>query len=292
MKKPSQRDSSEPLSEPPSEPPMPMVNADVAKRSSATTKTLVRTFVDFMMSNNMLTKQIKTENFDRNITALVREIDVILRNGFEQHGFDVMADVRAAYEAKAGQKPKETGNRHKFLLRLIAGRFSHLFAAPKAAIFPRNIVAGFDDYLQKLLGDMLYDELNQEAQLVLSNHATDDDQEIWKKIGETERDRRFAYNILIRILLRFSDFTWARKNFISIVNNVTERQSGFIFDEDHFCLMFNALFSDIFQIIWNDQQSLKLDFMFGNGTVDSIDRIRDEFRAYQKSLGAREEARR
>ena len=79
---------------------------------------------------------------------------------------------------------------------------------------------------------------NIEAGELLSLFNTDDDGLIWKEISENDRHKRFAYNILIHILLKYEDFTWARKNFISIVNNVTERKSGFVFEDQHFQLLF------------------------------------------------------
>lgn len=260
-----------------------VAGVDTKRRSLSTTQTVVRGMLDFLMSNNLITKSPNTPEFNRDVEALIRETETLLRDSLNKHGAEVAQVIRA--EQGRRRPPKEQGNRSKFLLRLIAGKFSHLFNAPSGAIFPRNVVAGFDDYLIKLLGEILYEELNDESETLLANFHTDDDEEIWKEINETPQHKRFAYNILVRILLRFEDFSWARKNFISIVNNVTERQSGFIFDENHFCILYQALFSDIFSAVWNDEETLKLDFMFGDGTMDLIDRIRDEFRTYKSSLG-------
>jgi hypothetical protein len=141
------------------------------------------------------------------------------------------------------------------------------------------------------LGEGLYAELNVEAQELLSNFHTDDDGEIWKEIGKNDRHKRFAYNILIRILLKFEDFEWAKRNFISILNNVTERKSGFLFEDQHFQLLFTALFSDLFKALWDDEESLKLDFMFGEGTADRIDNIRDTYKVYKEKLAERAKVR-
>lgn len=260
---------------------IPGVNTQ--RRSLATTQTVVRGMLDFLMTNNLITKSPNTPEFSRDVEALIRETETLLRDALDKHGAEVAQVIRA--EKGKRRPPKEQGNRSKFLLRLIAGKFAHLFNAPTGAIFPRNIVAGFDDYLFKLLGETLYEELNDESETLLANFNTDDDAEIWREIGENPQHKRFSYNILVRILMRFEDFKWARKNFISIVNNVTERQSGFIFDENHFCILFSSLFSEIFQAAWSDEETLKLDFMFGDGTMALIDRIRDEFRTYKGGLG-------
>lgn len=275
----------------------------VAHRSTSATKTIIRSVLDLMVRNNLLTREKKTQKLDEDIKELVREIEVVIRTNMLNIASEVTEKARAqggaapgpasAAPGKPGQadQPQESGNRSKFLLRLIAGRFSHLFADPNNPVFPREVVMGFDNYLNKLLGGLLYGELNVEAQELLSYFHTDDDGEIWREIGKNDRHKRFAYNILIRILLKFEDFDWAKRNFISILNNVTERQSGFLFEDQHFQLLFTALFSDLFKALWDDEASLKLDFMFGEGTADRIDGIRDNFKAYKEQLAERERTR-
>jgi len=271
----------------------------VAHRSTAATKTIIRSVLDLMMSNMLLTRDKKTDKLDEDIKELVREIEVVIRTNLLNHGNEVAEKIRNDMLIAAAADPspgpaaapppeQESGNRSKFLLRLIAGRFSHLFADPENPVFPREVVMGFDNYLAKLLGEGLYSELNVEAQELLSQFQTDDDGEIWKMIGKNDRHKRFAYNILIRILLKFEDFDWAKRNFISILNNVTERQSGFLFEDTHFQLLFTALFSDLFRALWDDEESIKLDFMFGDGTADRLDGIRDNFKAYKDMIAQRE----
>ncbi|HEY9078948.1 hypothetical protein [Magnetovibrio sp.] len=271
----------------------------VAHRSTAATKTIIRSVLDLMMSNMLLTRDKKTDKLDEDIKELVREIEVVIRTNLLNHGNEVAEKVRNEMLIAAANTPshpaapppgQESGNRSKFLLRLIAGRFSHLFADPENPVFPREVVMGFDNYLAKLLGEGLYSELNVEAQELLSQFRTDDDGEIWKMIGKNDRHKRFAYNILIRILLKFEDFDWAKRNFISILNNVTERKSGFLFEDTHFQLLFTALFSDLFRALWDDEESVKLDFMFGDGTSDRLDGIRDNFKAYKEMVARREKA--
>jgi len=274
----------------------------VAHRSTAATKNIIRSVLDLMMRNGLLTRDKKTPQLDEDIKELVREIEVVIRTNMLNIASEVAEKVRAsgpapvqsaspAKAAAAAQQPREQGNRSKFLLRLIAGRFSHLFADPNNPVFPREVVMGFDNYLVKLLGEMLYSELNVEAQELLSYFTTDDDGEIWKQISKNDRHKRFAYNILIRILLKFEDFDWAKRNFISILNNVTERTSGFLFEDQHFQLLFTALFSDLFKALWDDEESLKLDFMFGEGTTDRIDGIRDNFKSYKEEVAQRQRAK-
>jgi len=277
----------------------------VANRSTSATKTIIRSVLDLMVRHELLTQDKKTDILDDDIKELVREIEVVIRTNMLNYGNEVADKVRrdtliaaAATPTEQGKRitsvaaapsaqDPEAGNRSKFLLRLIAGRFSHLFADPNNPIFPREVVMGFDNYLDKLLGELLYSELNVEAQELLSQFQTDDDGEIWKRIGENDRHKRFAYNILIRILLKFEDFDWAKRNFISILNNVTERKSGFLFEDKHFQLLFTALFSDLFRSLWDDEESLKLDFMFGEGTADRIDTIRGAFKVYKEQESQR-----
>jgi len=265
----------------------------VAHRSTSATKTIIRSVLDLMLTNGLLTRDKKTAKLDEDIKELVKEIEVVIRTNMLNYGSEVAERVRSEVDVSTllpgasspgsagGETPEEAGNRSMFLLRLIAGRFSHLFADPDHPVFPRDVVKGFDNYLLKLLGEVLYEELNVEAQELLSNFNTDDDGEIWQLIGENDRHKRFAYNILIRILLKFEDFDWAKRNFMSILNNVTERGSGFLFEDQHFQLLFTALFSDLFKSLWDDEQSLKLDFMFGDGTADRLNEIYDTFKTYK-----------
>lgn len=286
----------------PDDNPSPASGLQVAHRSTAATKTIIRSVLDLMMRHRLLTQDKKTAALDEDIKELVREIEVVIRTNMLNFGNEVAEKVRveapgsatapggAAPGRGAAAQPVENGNRSKFLLRLIAGRFSHLFADPNNPVFPREVVMGFDNYLAKLLGEMLYDELNVESQELLSYFTTDDDGEIWSEIAKNDRHKRFAYNILIRILLKFEDFEWAKRNFISILNNVTERKSGFLFEDKHFQLLFTALFSDLFKALWDDEQSVKLDFMFGDGTADRIDGIRDNYKNYKAEISEREKA--
>lgn len=271
----------------------------VAQRSTAATKTIIRSTLELMMTNELLTRDKKTPKLDEDIKELVREIEVVIRTNLLNYGNEVAEKIRndmlIAAAANPSQpvaipKKQESGNRSKFLLRLIAGRFSHLFSGSDNPIFPREVVMGFDNYLDKLLGEVLYSELNVESQELLSQFQTDDDGEIWKMIGQNDRHKRFAYNILIRILLKFEDFEWAKRNFVSILNNVTERRSGFLFEDKHFQLLFTALFSDLFRALWDDEESIKLDFMFGEGTADRLDGIRDTFKLYKESIAERAKA--
>ena len=256
---------------------------DVAHRSTVATKTIIRSVLDLLIGQKLLTRDTHTPAFDVAVKELVRDIETVVRINLLSYGDEITEQTSAsAISASSGPKKHEAGNRTKFLLRLIAGRFSHLFVNPTGtSILPREVVMGFDDYMMKLLGEVLYEELNAEAGELLSWFDTDDDGLIWKEISENDRYKRFAYNILIRILLKYEDFDWARKNFISIVNNVTERKSGFIFEDQHFQLLFNALFSEIFKDMWDDEESVKLDFMFGGGTVATIEGIREAFKAYR-----------
>jgi len=275
---------------------------EVAHRSTSATKTIIRSVIELMVSNGLLTQDKKSDKLDEDLKELVREIEVVIRTNMLNYGSEVTERIRSEVDITtllpgsgpadqaSGNGLPDPGNRSMFLLRLIAGRFSHLFTDPVNPVFPRDVVKGFDNYLLKLLGEVLYEELNVEAQELLSNFTTDDDGEIWMMIGENDRHKRFAYNILIRILLKFEDFEWAKRNFMSILNHVTEQGSGFYFEDQHFQLLFTALFSDLFRSLWNDEQSLKLDFMFGDGTADRLNGIYDTFKDYKAKIALQQQA--
>ncbi len=262
---------------------------NVSQRSTSATKAIIKSMLDLMMGQKLLTRENHTPELDAAVKELVREVETIIRTNLLNFGNQVSVQTKVSAPASVVAPKAESGNRTKFLLRLIAGRFSHLFASKDGnSILPREIVMAFDDYMIKLLGEVLYEELNGEAGELLSWFDTDDDDLIWREIGESDRHKRFAYNILIRILLKFENFDWARKNFISIVNNYTEAKSGFMFEDQHFQLLFNALFSELFKAMWDDDEMVKLDFMFGGGTATKIDTIREDFKAYKKEWQKRQ----
>jgi len=186
-----------------------------------------------------------------------------------------------AAKATAGPPPGKGGGaqRHKFLLRLMAGKFAKLFTGPGITYLPREVVAGFDAYLQRLLGITKYEELNEHAQQLLDKIPSRDDTVIWRTILENEGFKVFAFNILIKILLMFEDFEWAKKNFMSIVNNVTDRDAKFVFEDRHFKMLFITLFGEIFASLVNEEAMARIDEDFGANTTYKIKEIHKSFKA-------------
>lgn len=169
--------------------------------------------------------------------------------------------------------------RQKFLLRLVAGKFAKLFTGPGVTYLPREIVAGFDSYLVRLLGISKYEELNEHAQELLDKIPSRDDSVIWKTIMENEGFKAFAFDILIKILLKFEEFEWAKKNFMSIVNNVTDRDAKFIFEDRHFKILFVTLFGEVFSALGDEEAMERIDEDFGPNTAYKIKEIHKRLKA-------------
>ncbi len=166
-------------------------------------------------------------------------------------------------------KPSGAGfrdpRRQRFLLRLISARISHLFAGDKA-ILPKSVVEGMDRYMTKALGDIVYAELNREAEMLLEKLATDDDKQIWERIYESPDSRRFAETILIRILLKFENFQAAKRIFMSIVGMAMNEGSQFQMKDGHFHILFEGMFGDIAQNLRSESQRIVWDYQFGEET--------------------------
>lgn len=162
--------------------------------------------------------------------------------------------------------------RQRFLLRLVVGRVSHLFAGD-TPILPKTVTEGIDRYLRKALGDVIYSELNREAEALLAKLGTDNDREIWQRVGGDGDHRRFAETILIRILLRFENFTAAKRIFMSVVGMAMNQGGKFPFRDGHFHILFEALFGEIAANLDNEGQRIMWDYQLGDTTCKRLDLI-------------------
>lgn len=162
--------------------------------------------------------------------------------------------------------------RQRFLLRLIAARISRLFVGDHA-VLPRTVVEGIDRYLKKALGDIVYTDLNREAGDLLTKIGTDDDRVIWERIYENADWRRFADTILIRILLRFDNFTAAKRVFMSVVGMAMANGSKFQMKDGHFHMLFKALFGEIAKSTTDEAKRILWDYQFGEDTSKRLSEI-------------------
>jgi hypothetical protein len=173
---------------------------------------------------------------------------------------------------RPGEAAPHDPRRSRFLLRLVVSRVSHLFAGDKATM-PRSLIEGLDRYLNKALGAIIYEELNAEADQLLYNLNIDDDKQMWEGIRKVPQWRRFVDTIFIRILFRFENFPKGKKTFMNILAMTMEERSCFIFGEDHFHQVFEALFSDLWIQIQREETRIQWEFLFGDGTVKRLGAI-------------------
>ena len=139
-----------------------------------------------------------------------------------------------------------------------------------------------------MLGEELYDELNPKARDVLEKIGSDDDAVIWKTIQENEEYLAFSYSVLTHILLKFTNFTRGKRNFMGIVNTViaeTLRDNrGYdgrdIFTEGHFNLVFTTLFADVFAVLSEEEGPEQIDNLLGAGTAAQLGKIHDEYKLH------------
>ena len=196
-----------------------------------------------------------------------------------------MAEVQFIGEPPPEKKGSD--KREKFLLRLLVGKFVHLIKGRpgEAPQLPRVVLMGFDEYLMKLLGPPLYEELNIDARSLLAQIVSDDDDYIWREIWKNELYGRFVLNILVRFLLKFTNFDRAKNTFQSILNDTISRmdqtvKKTFVFEDKHFKLLFLTLFADVFALWKEEKFRTKMDFLFGDGTAEKIGAI---YKTYSKN---------
>jgi len=181
----------------------------------------------------------------------------------------------ACLQARKAPEVERDPRRSRFLLRLVVGKVSHLFSGPKATM-PRTLIEALDRYMKKAFGSMIYDELNAEADQLLFHLNCDDDKEMWQKIRENPDWARFVDTVFIRILFRFENFSHGKKVFMTNLDATMQDLSKRSFTEDNFFAVFEALFSDLYEHMEQEDQRLRWDFHFGDGTCKRISGILDQ----------------
>lgn len=231
-------------------------NASYRRRNEELFSYLVNTFVKFL---------------DNEKAAEFRRVIAVLEKSVEDNCRSCTLSFDASVQEERARRFRDP-RRQRFLLRLVSSRCAHLFAGDRA-VFPRSVVEGLDNYLRKSLGDVIYGEINEEAASLLAKITSKDDDEMMEKIRANVEWKRFYDLILIRILLRFEQFPKAQKTFITIIDRTMQDKSQFNFTEIHFPWLFNALFSDIFAQLSIEEQRLRWDYMFGDGTSRKLENI-------------------
>ncbi len=198
--------------------------------------------------------------------ALGREVERML----EEHTRTFIASLPAEMQA-AAQSTRDP-RRSRFLLRLVVGRLPHLFAA-KGAPMPKTVIEGIDQFLKRAFSQAIYEELNGEADEMFRGIPSGDDEAMWRAIRSSPQWRRFADTVLIRILFRFENFGTGKKTFMHIVGTVMQEKSKFVLGEEHFNQIFNGLFGELWAELKSEDQQMRWDFMFGDGTSARLSRI-------------------
>lgn len=242
---------------------------------------------DFASTIQRISETVSTRQFF--IDESDEERPVAKREAASQEAISEEAEP-VAQGAKSETPPltgEETGKdqRHLYLLRLHIAKVSHLFYTGGGTrnYVPRQFILGFDDFLRMLMGNHLYSELNAEAKSLLSCLKSDEDFEIWQELLEKEQHRRFVFTILVRVLMKFTNFERARRNFITIINQGGPEKVMNLFNEVHFNIFFATLFKEIFETLNDPDQVSMFDLHFGEGTSKKVRAIHETFK--QSFLG-------
>lgn len=169
------------------------------------------------------------------------------------------------------------GKRSKHLLRILVSCLSmHFPENGESTVLSRSIIAGLDDYLKKLLGEILYDSLNEAARGLLDRIPNTRDETFREELLADPEGSIFLRTILIRVLLRFENYQKGKEVFMTVISAKQEKEQRKLTGKD-FRLTFYCLFEEIFGLLESERERLHLDFTFGLGTANAIEEIQKAF---------------
>ena len=90
---------------------------NVAQRSTSATKSIIKSMLDMMMSNKLLTRENHTPELDAAVKELVREIETVIRTNLLNFGNQVAEQPRHRHQpARPHQKKNQaTGQNFCFV---------------------------------------------------------------------------------------------------------------------------------------------------------------------------------
>jgi len=178
-------------------------------------------------------------------------------------------------EEKETYKPISYDDRSKFLLRILYSKVYELFRIDeKNSSLPNSIIYGFEEYLNRRFGEVVYEDLNMSAEKVLRKYRNVDGSALWDKLVQNHEDYIFLVKVLVRFMICFESFQKSKGNFLIIVNKFSTSTE---LSEADFFTIFEALFGFLFEIVEDENECLKLDFLLGDGTSAKIVSIENSF---------------
>lgn len=163
--------------------------------------------------------------------------------------------------------------RSRWFLRLLVARFvtaasgEHL--PPR---LPRTLIQGYEDFLVKVLGQRLYDDLNARAGSFLKDMPDCPDPELWQRIIASEDAREFVFFSLCRLMLRLNSYGHARQVYLTVMGTYTSGRRMH-FSRRNFDYVFRTLFDGVMRSVARADAEGKLDFHLGPGALERLHEV-------------------
>lgn len=174
----------------------------------------------------------------------------------------------------------EEGRRRDFITRLMYGTVTLRvpeFADPVTGnLFPRVILPGLQANLAALFYDKEWEAMNADARSIFQLTRADREEEVWPRVARHPTLPVLTHALFVRVMLRFKQFHFQRQSFMRRMTGAVDART-FTFADEHFELIFEALFGHLREEIRTELGRARMDVRYGDETSGHLLRIFDAF---------------
>lgn len=225
---------------------------------------------------------------DMNVDALkhaLGEVKSLARSNFENDFSEISHRLALSPGAMeliehGTASAQEIGDRQYFLLRFIACSFSDKIGQNGIT---RHVLLGFQKYLENLLGPELYEVLNDDCRMLLSDLDSLPDAEIWDEAFSDGWRRILALQILFRMVSQFHNFDRAVQTFLAVLENASPKNSQPP-NKLTFIAIFDRLIRPLEFCLGDDADKVLFDFLFGDDGQQVVEDIKSQYTKWKSEL--------
>ena len=174
----------------------------------------------------------------------------------------------------------EEGRRRDFVTRLlystVAGKVPEIADPVTGNVFPRVIVPGLQANLAALFYEKEWEAMNADARSIFQLTRAERDEELWPRVSRHPTLPVLSHALFVRVMLRFKQFNFQRQSFIRRMASAVDPRA-FTFADEHFELIFEALFGHLREEIRTELGRARMDVRYGDDTSSHLLRIFDAF---------------
>lgn len=179
----------------------------------------------------------------------------------------------------------EEGRRRDFVTRLMFSTVTqHVpeIADPVTGnVFPRVIVPGLQANLTALFYDKEWEAMNADARSIFQLTRAEREEEVWPRVARHPTLPVLSHALFVRVMLRFKQFHFQRQSFMRRMASAIDART-FNFADEHFELIFEALFGHLRDEIRTELGRARMDVRYGDETSGHLLRIFDAFDAQRR----------